>query len=157
MPAPGCREWGVCVCAHVCERSCAYVHVWACGEINAAGWDQSNPTVKEVNGRSAVEGIHMEIRITLRTDSISAWARPAKRPLTILIQKQKLVWRKGTGQTEECVPQKYLFCVFLCVLRDGNLHQRWQTLFAQGLHIGMQTNEQMSNSDKKDLRRSACK
>lgn len=133
----------------MCVRACKGMWGNQCSRMRPK---QSN-RVKEVNGRSAVEGIHMEIRITSRTDSISAWARPAKRPLTILIQKQKLVLRKGTGQTEECVPQKD----FLCVLRDGHLHQRWQTLFAQGLHTGMQTNEQISNSDETGLRRSACK
>lgn len=77
--------------------------------------------VKEVNDRSAVEGIRMEIRITSCTDSINAWAGPTKRPLTILIQKQKLARRKETAKTHECVHEKdgenclcvrACFCVF---------------------------------------------
>lgn len=138
----------------MCVRACRGMWGNQCSRMRPK---QSN-RVKKVNGRSAVEGIRMEIRITSHTDSISIWARPTKRPLTILIQKQKLVWRKGAGQTEECVPQKEFFlAAFLCVLRDGHLHQRWQTLFAQGLRTGMQTNEQISNSDETGLRRSACK
>lgn len=92
----------------MCVRACKGMWGNQCSRMRPK---QSN-RVKEVNGRSAVEGIHMEIRITSRTDSISAWARPAKRPLTILIQKQKLILRKGTGQTEECVPQKDFFTCF---------------------------------------------
>lgn len=95
----------------MCVRACRGMWGNQCSRMRPK---QSN-RVKEVNGRSAVEGIHMEIRITSHTDSISAWARPAKRPLTILIQKQKLVRRKGTGQTEKSVPQKeYIYIFFAC-------------------------------------------
>ncbi|KAA0702233.1 Kin of IRRE-like protein 3 [Triplophysa tibetana] len=71
--------------------------------------------VKEVNDRSAVEGIRMEIRITPCTDSINARAGPTKRPLTIPIQKQKLARRKDTGKTQKCVHQKDgKNCVCVC-------------------------------------------
>lgn len=89
----------------MCVRACRGMWGNQCSRMRPK---QSN-RVKKVNGRSAVEGIRMEIRITSHTDSISIWARPTKRPLTILIQKQKLVRRKGAGQTEECVPQKEFF------------------------------------------------
>lgn len=89
----------------MCVRACRGMWGNQCSRMRPK---QSN-RVKKVNARSAVEGIRMEIRITSHTDSISAWARPTKRPLTILIQKQKLVRRKGVGRTEECAPQKDFF------------------------------------------------
>lgn len=97
----------MCVCVRSCVCACRGMWGNQCSRMRPKQFNR----VKEVNGRSAVEGIRMEIRITLHTDSISAWARPAKRPLTILIQKQKLVWRKGTGQTEECA---YMFFFPTC-------------------------------------------
>lgn len=79
--------------------------------------------VKEVNDRSAVEGIRMEIRITSCTDSINAWAGPTKRPLTILIQKQKLARRKETGKTQKCPRERWrepfvCVCVRFCVFHE---------------------------------------
>lgn len=110
MPALACRRGGVCVC--VCVH--VYVHVGACGEINAAGWDQSNPT----ESKKSTAGVQSR-------ESAWKWESPCTRiPLALGQDQRKDLWqfwyknRNWFGEKEQdrrksvptCVPKMFFAC-----------------------------------------------
>lgn len=113
MPAPAWRERGVCV--RICERSCVYVHVGACGEINAAGWDQSNPTESKkstagVQSRESawkLESPHTRIPLALGQDQ--------QKDLWQFWYKNRNWFREKEQDRRKSVPQKdSFFCTRFC-------------------------------------------